>query len=175
MKLVVIIHELRKKIKGRLKVAKENGMIVEEGVTVMGGVNFGSEPYLITLHKNCRISSDVCFVNHDGGTYAFRNHWEKYKNVIKYGTIEIGEETFIGARSIIMPGVKIGRNSVVGVGSVVTKNVPDETVVSGIPAKRMCSIQEYAEKCRASMPQKFRETDYQADKKKYLMDLFYKK
>lgn len=168
MNLKTLKRELSKKIRGSLRVAVEQGMVVEEGVTVMGGVNFGSEPYLITLHKNCRISSDVIFVNHDGGTWAFRNRWDKYADVVKYGRIEIGEESFIGAKSVIMPGVKIGRNCVIGAGSVVTKDVPDETVVAGVPAKRLCSVKEYAEKCLASMPDDFDGDKYRANKKEYL-------
>lgn len=169
MKLNTVIREIIKKMKGSLRVAVEQGMVVEEGVTVMGGVNFGSEPYLITLHKNCRISSDVIFINHDGGTWAFRNQWNEYADVIKYGRIEIGEETFVGARSVIMPGVKIGRNCVIGAGSVVTKDVPDETVAVGIPARRLCSTKEYAEKCLAGMPADFDKESYFANKKEYLL------
>jgi len=47
----------------------------------------------------------------------------------------IGDNCFIGGRSMIMPGVEIGHNSVVGAGSVVTKSVPPRTVVAGNPAK----------------------------------------
>ena len=57
MKFSVLFKLFRRKIIGSLKDAQRQGMIVEDGVTVMGGVNFGSEPYLITLRKNCRISS----------------------------------------------------------------------------------------------------------------------
>lgn len=164
----MILKRIINKLKGPLKVAIENGMVVENGVTVMRGVDFGSEPYLIVLHKNCRISSDVLFINHDGGTWAFRNHWDKYKEVIKFGRIEIGEETFVGARSIIMPGVKIGRNCVVAAGSVVTKDVPDYSVVAGVPAKKISTTMDYAEKCLNAMPENFDKEAYALDKKSYL-------
>ena len=47
----------------------------------------------------------------------------------------IGENCFIGAHSLIMPGVKIGNNSIVAAGSIVTKDVPPFTIVAGNPAK----------------------------------------
>lgn len=47
----------------------------------------------------------------------------------------IGENCFIGGRSMIMPGIRIGNNCIVGAGSVVTKDVPDGCVVAGNPAK----------------------------------------
>ncbi len=128
MSVLGVLKLIRNKFKGSLQVAKEEGMIVGSGVTVMGGVNFGSEPYLITLKNNCRISFDVAFITHDGGTWAFRNTYPKYSKVVKYGCITVGENTFIGCRSVIMPGVDIGNNCVIGAGSIVTKNIPDNSV-----------------------------------------------
>ncbi len=49
--------------------------------------------------------------------------------------IEIGNDVFIGARAIILKGVKIGTGAVVGAGAVVTKNVPSRSIVGGNPAK----------------------------------------
>lgn len=174
MKLKGIIQLLKRKIKGSLQVAREDGMIVEEDVTVMGGVNFGSEPYLIHLKKGCRISFDVAFITHDGGTWAFRRVDEKYKNLAKFGKIIVGEESFIGCRSIIMPGVTIGKNCVVGAGSVVTKDVPDETVVCGVPARFICTTHEYAEKSMKMMSKDFDYVEYMKNKKAYLVDYYMK-
>ena len=128
-----------------LQNAKRNGMTVGENVTVMGGCNFGSEPYLITIKDNVRISGKVTFLTHDGGTYAFR-YKEEYVNVSKFGKIVVDEHTFIGFGSIIMPNVYIGKNCVIGAGSVVTKSVPDGCVVAGVPAKVICTTEEYAKR-----------------------------
>lgn len=49
--------------------------------------------------------------------------------------VTIGNDVWIGMRSIIMPGVKIGNGAVIGAGAVVTKDVPDYAVVGGIPAR----------------------------------------
>jgi acetyltransferase-like isoleucine patch superfamily enzyme len=51
------------------------------------------------------------------------------------GAVSIGEYSFIGDSSVIFPGVHIGRGCVVNAGSIVTRSVPDFSIVSGTPAK----------------------------------------
>ena len=154
------------KILGSHRVALKNGLHEGVGVSVMGGVNFGSEPYLITLEDYVRLSFGVSFITHDGGTWAFRDLPE-YKDVIKYGRIKIGERTFVGANSIIMPGVTIGKRCVIAAGSVVTKDVPDGMVVGGIPAKNLMTTMEYAEKCKSKL-QPYDKEEYTKDKRNFL-------
>lgn len=169
-----LLRKIKKLVKGELSVAIDEGMIVEDGVSVMANTHFGSEPYLITLRKGCRVSSNVTFITHDGGTWAFRNYepyMAQYADVVKFGSIEIGEGAFIGANSTIMPGVRIGHNSVVGVGSVVTKSIPPETVWAGVPARQICTLEEYAKKSKQQMPKLFDKQSYQDDKKEYLIKL----
>ena len=80
----------------------------------------------------------------------------------------------MGARSTILPGVTIGSHCVVGAGSLVNKDVPDGTVVAGVPAKFICTTEEYAEKCLKNMPSDFNETEYLNNKKDYLVSHFMK-
>jgi sugar O-acyltransferase (sialic acid O-acetyltransferase NeuD family) len=56
-------------------------------------------------------------------------------NVSISGNCEIGEMTFIGTGAIILPKVKIGKNVIIGAGALVTKNIPDNCVAFGSPAK----------------------------------------
>lgn len=163
-----IFRRLKYFLKGSYRMAVEDGMQVGKGISVMGGVGFGSEPYLITLEDHVRISSDVTFITHDGGTWAFRDVPE-YADVIKYGRIHVGERTFIGARSTIMPGVTIGKRCVIGTGSVVTKDIPDGSVVAGVPARVIMTTEEYAKKCKANMKPYDKEA-YSRDKKTYLQE-----
>ena len=175
MKIKAIRKLLKQKLKGSLATAIEDGMVVGKGVTVMGGVNFGSEPYLIALENNVRISFDVQFITHDGGTWAFRNFYEDIQDVVKFGPIIVEEGVFIGAESIIMPGVTIGSHAVVGAGSLVNKDIPAETVWAGVPARQICTLREYAERCKAAVPKDFDLDAYKANKKEYLISYYMKK
>ncbi len=149
------------------KKAVANGLQTGTGVSVMSGVNFGSEPWLITLGDYVRISFDVAFITHDGGTWAFRDLPE-YKDVIRYGTISIGDHTFIGARSIIMPGVNIGSRCVIGAGSIVTRNIPDGMVAVGAPARVVRTTKEYAEKLLLECPP-YDKDSYDKNKRKEIL------
>ena len=163
-----LIKKILNLLRGSYRQAVKDGMQVGKGISVMGGGSFGSEPYLITLEDNVRISSNVSFITHDGGTWAFRDLPE-YADVIKYGKIHVGERTFIGARSVIMPGVTIGKRCVIGTGSIVTKDVPDGSVVVGVPARVIMTTKEYAEKCKANM-KPYDKAAYLRDKKAYLQE-----
>jgi len=63
-------------------------------------------------------------------------------NAVLCGCVEIGENSFVGANATILPKLKIGKNAIIGAGAVVTKNVPDNTVVVGKPAHVLpCSLE----------------------------------
>jgi len=64
----------------------------------------------------------------------------------KLAGVTIKDEAVIGAKAVIKGGVTIGKGSVVAMGSVVTRNIPDQVVVKGIPAKVMYSREEYDKK-----------------------------
>lgn len=57
------------------------------------------------------------------------------KQGMREAIVIIGNDVWIGMRSIIMPGVKIGNGAVIGAGAVVTKDVPDYAIVGGVPAR----------------------------------------
>lgn len=120
------------------------GANIGENCSFIGrNISLSSEPYLITIGNNVRVSYDVCFITHDGGTYVLR---KEEPEICIYGPIIIGDNVFIGARSIILPNVKIGSNVIIAAGAVVTKNIPDNEVWGGVPAKKICTIAEYRTK-----------------------------
>ena len=79
-----MLNKIKKIFTDSHKEALKAGMVEGERVSVMGGVNFGSEPYLIKLGDDVRISFDVTFVNHDGGTWAFRDRKEYRKSAVPH-------------------------------------------------------------------------------------------
>lgn len=89
------------------------------------------------------MSFDVAFVTHDGGTFVLR---KEEPEICVYGPIVVENNVFIGARSIIMPNITIGNNVIVGAGSIVTKNIPDGEIWAGVPARFICTIEEYKRK-----------------------------
>lgn len=147
--------------------ARKLGVTVGESCKFNGHPSFGSEPYLITIGNHVELSGRIEFITHDGATWVFREK-ERYKDVIKYGKITIGDNCFIGAQTMILPGVTIGKDSIIGAGSLVTKDVPSGVVVAGRPAKYICTTEEYAEKCLANTPE-YDLKRYNEDKKEELL------
>ena len=103
---------------------------------------FGSEPYLIKIGNHVTVTSGVRFINHDGGMWVFR---EQEPDIELFGTIEVGNNVFIGMDTLILPGVKIGDNCVIGAGSIVTRNIDSNKVALGSPARPIKTFEEYRE------------------------------
>ena len=117
-----------------------------KNVQLVDTPNFGSEPYLIYIGDNTTISFDVAFVTHDAATRVLRNLPGRNKETVIYGPIKIGKNCFIGCRSVILPGVTIGDNVIIGAGSVVNKDIPSNVVAAGVPCKQICTLEEYEQK-----------------------------
>lgn len=103
-------------------------------------------PELIKFHNNVRIASNVVFVTHDVVHSVLNVKNETKEFFEKKGCIEIMDNVFVGANSLIMYDVRIGPNVVIGAGSVVTKDLPGDSVYAGVPAKYICSFDELIEK-----------------------------
>ena len=107
---------------------------------------FGTEPFLIKLGDHVEITHGCRFITHDGAVWCFRNKKDEYKSIDYFAPIRIGSNTFIGINSVILPGVNIGENCIIGAGSVVTKDIPPNTVAAGVPARNIKSINEFEKK-----------------------------
>ncbi|MBR1658538.1 MAG: acyltransferase [Synergistaceae bacterium] len=132
---------------------RRKGMIIGEDCVIGRDVYYGSEPYLIKIGNHVRINSGVRLITHDGGRWILKNteyglFGEEFTELERIEPIIIDNNVFIGFDAIIMPGVKIGESSVIGTGALVTKNVPSGTIVGGVPAKVIETLDTYAQKMR---------------------------
>jgi len=104
------------------------GTIIYDSVKIGNGCHLEANCFLpngITLEDNVFLAPFVKFAN-DGKPPSHGKHWKK--TLVKKGAV-------IGINSTILPGVVIGENAFIGANSLVTKNVPDNEVWYGSPAK----------------------------------------
>ena len=131
-------------IKKPLAYAKKKGVnFTGEGkVTIYGKCSYGSEPWIISIGDNVDITNNCVFITHDGGTLLFR---KEIPDLEITKPIIIKDNVYIGNNVTILPGVTIGTNVVIGACSVVTKDIPDNCVYAGNPARYIKGIDEYKE------------------------------
>ena len=145
------IKELLYKIRGEYTTEKliKMGLKVGKNFNRLNGVILDpSHCWLISIGDNVTIAPRVHILAHDASTKMFLDY-------TKIGCVEIGNNVFIGAESVVLPGVKIGNNVIIGANSTVTHNIPDNSVAVGSPAKVICSLDEYLIKEKARMSESF--------------------
>ena len=143
------VKEIIYRLRGEYTTEKlmQMGMKVGKNFGRLNGVILDpSHCWLIEIGDNVTMAPRVHILCHDASTKQFLNY-------TKIGRVTIGDNVFIGAESVVLPGVTIGNNVIVGANSTVTHDIPDGTVVAGSPAKPICTIEEYLEKEKARMQQ----------------------
>ena len=142
-----IIKELLYRIRGEYTTEK----LISMGMTV--GKNFGrlngvildpAHCWLITIGDNVTMAPRVHILCHDASTKQFLGY-------TKIGRVDIGSNVFIGAESVVLPGVTIGSNVIIGANSTVTHDIPDGMVAAGSPARVIYTLEEYLNKERSRM------------------------
>lgn len=145
MKIFKRIYYYYLKKTNTLYYAKKIGVKMGKNNHLYGDILWGSEPWLITLGDNVYITNGCKFITHDGGTLILRKYIPDLELTFP---IVVKNDVYIGMNTIILPGVTIGNNCIIGAGSVVTKDVPDNSVYAGIPAKFIKTTVQYLEKIK---------------------------
>jgi len=115
----------------RVFLQRLRGVKIGKNVFIGADVYFDeSYPKLITIESNVAILVGSILIAHS----TIPKH---HKNILKEKNkgLLIKKGAYLGARSVILPGTVIGKNSIVAAGSVVTKDVPDNSIVVGVPAE----------------------------------------
>ena len=143
LKIDTLLNQLRDQ--AYIEICKARGLKVGKDVIFIEAPKFGSEPYLIEIGDRTKITANCTFINHDGAMYVIRS-MEKYKDARNFGRIKIGKNCFIGNNCTILTGVEISDNYILGAGSVLNSSTPPNSVFAGVPAKFICTIEEYGDK-----------------------------
>lgn len=149
MRIVTLIKKLRLRImrsKNPTKYARTIGVNFPEGeLHIYGKVSWNTEPWLISLGRNVWLTAGVKFLTHDGGVAIYR---KEIPDLEITKPITVGDNVYIGTNTLILPGVNIGNNVIIGAGAVVSRDIPDNSVAVGVPAKVIKTADEYLEKAK---------------------------
>lgn len=184
MYLTLNVHKRTKYLKENHVFAKmgENCSIMDRKIPLYSN--------LIKLGNNVHIASKVDFITHDITHVMLNGRLGEIKNsgngleIAKYhtikekiGCIEVGDNVFIGSNTTILQNVKIGSNVIIGAGTLVNKDIPDNSVVGGVPAKVIGSFDEFLRKRLSEKlyPDEFRVSGEAVDEgfAEFLWDKFY--
>ena len=121
------------------------GMTVGKNFKRLNGVILDpGHCWLIEIGDNVTIAPRVHILCHDAST-------KQHLGYTKIGRVTIGNNVFIGAESVVLPGATIGDNVIIGANSTVTHDIPENSVAVGSPARVICSLEEYLAKERSRM------------------------
>ena len=141
------IKELTYRLRGEYTTEKlvSMGMKIGKNFTRMKGTILDpSHCWLIDIGDNVTMAPNVHILCHDASTKNFLGY-------TKIGNVKIGNNVFIGAGTVVLPGVTIGDNVIIGANSTVTHSVESSMVVAGNPAKMIYTIEEYIDKEKERM------------------------
>ncbi len=141
------IKHLLNRIRGEqdIKMLIKRGLKVGGNLTRMSGCILDpSHCWHIEIGNDVILAPNVHILAHDASSKIFLNY-------TRVANVKIGNRVFIGAGTIVLPGVVVGDDVIIGAGSIVSKSIPSNSVAIGSPAKVICSLDDYIEKEKKKM------------------------
>ena len=115
------------------------GAVINEGVTISD-----SYKHLVTIGERASISPGVTIIADAGPNNSRLQHVPEVRDrLIVEKSVTIGNDAWIGANAVLLPGVTIGEGAIVGAGAVVARSVAPFTIVAGVPAREVRAIPRY--------------------------------
>lgn len=106
-----------------------------------------TDPWLVTLGDNITLTHGVVVLTHDYGWSVMKKSGNSKGAVLgSQAPVKIGNNVFVGVNTVITKGVTVGDNVIIGAGSVVNKDCESNSVYAGNPAKKIMTMEEYAQK-----------------------------
>jgi acetyltransferase-like isoleucine patch superfamily enzyme len=104
------------------------------------------DPYLTKVGNNVWITMGCNILCHDASVIMINIATQGHLD--RVGPITIGDNSFLGNNVTVLPGISIGSNTIIGVGSIVTNDIPDNSVCAGNPARIISSFEDYLTKIK---------------------------
>ena len=153
-----IIYKERSSSQAYISYMRSRGAKIGDRVTIFSPKTTSidmTRPWLIDIGNDVQITEGVTLLTHG-------YDWEVLKGVYgeilgSGGGIQIGNNVFIGMKTTILKGVHVGNNVIIGANSLVNKDVPNNCVVAGNPARVIMPLDKYYEKRKAAQYQEAEE------------------
>lgn len=113
----------------QLAFLRASGAKIGENTMISLGAKIDVRRGKVIIGDNCLITHGCYILSHDGAAHVLNENDEGS------GTVQIGDNVFVGVNSVVLKGVKIGNNVVIGAGSVVNRDIPEGVVAAGNPIK----------------------------------------
>lgn len=131
----------------KIEKLRKSGVKIGDGVHLYDPFSINidtTRPFAIQIGNNVHITSGVTILTHGFDHIVLKS---KYNDVFgSFGKVQIDDNVYIGTNALILKGVHIHSNVIIGAGSVVTKDCESDSVYAGVPARRICSLEEHYEK-----------------------------
>jgi acetyltransferase-like isoleucine patch superfamily enzyme len=115
---------------------------IYDSTTIVGEIDIGDHTWIgpfcsldgtagLSIGRYCSISAGTHILTHDSARWALSGGSAQYD----YSPVRIGNNCFVGTHAVITKGVTIGNHCVIGAGSIVTSDIPDNSIVFGVPGR----------------------------------------